>query len=130
MFQLRNFAHFRNGIVAALIAGISLTTVGGGPVFADEIQDWRKKLAKRIAKKHIYPRSALSREIEGKARVKVVMDREGVITSFEVIQPSGESILDKAIPKMMKKLTPLPPPPANLPAASLTLVIPITWRLQ
>jgi len=130
MSELRIFSHVRNSIVAVLIAAIAATIVGGGPVIADDVQDWRKKLARKIAKKHIYPRSALSREIEGKARVKIVIDREGAITSYEIIQPSGESILDKAIPKMMKKLTPLPPPPPDLPASSLTLVIPITWRLQ
>jgi len=130
MSLMRIFTRFRSNVRAVLVAGAALALLGGGPVFADEIQDWRKKLAKKIAKKHIYPRSALSREVEGKARVQVVVDREGVITSYEIIQPSGESILDKAIPKMMKKLTPLPPPPASLPTEGLTFVIPITWRLQ
>jgi len=130
MFLFRVSSHLRKFMVMLLTASAVLSISVTGPVFADEVQDWRKKLAKKIAKKHIYPRAALSREIEGKARVQLVMDREGVITSYEIIQPSGQSILDKAIPKMMKKLTPLPPPPASLPAANLTLVIPITWRLQ
>jgi len=115
---------------AFVVAAFALTFIGVEPVYADEIKDWRVKVVKKIAKKHIYPRSAISREIEGKARVKVFLDREGVITNFEIVQPSGESILDKAIPKMMKKLTPLPKPPASLPDAKLTFVIPITWRLQ
>jgi len=121
---------FKKSLVTTLVAGFVLTSMGINPAFADEIKDWRVKVVKKIAKKHIYPRSAISREIEGKARVKVTVDREGVITNFDVVQPSGESILDKAIPKMMKKLTPLPKPPASLSDDKLSFVIPITWRLQ
>jgi len=111
------------GAVASM--GLFATSVS-----ADDLKDWRRKVVKKIAKKHIYPRSAISREIEGKARVKVTLARDGAITNFEVVQPSGQAVLDKAIPKMMKKLTPLPAPPASLSDENLTFVIPITWRLQ
>lgn len=112
--------------VSLSIMAAALTT----PVTADEISDWRKKVIKKIVKKHIYPRSAISREIEGKARVRVTLDRSGAITNYEVVEPSGQAILDKAIPKMIKKMDPLPTPPDSLPDANLTFVIPITWRLQ
>jgi periplasmic protein TonB len=117
-------------LVSLVVAAVATISLAGTPAFADEIRDWRIKVAKKIAKKHIYPRSAISREIEGKARVKVTLARDGVITNFEIIQPTGQKILDKAIPKMMKKLTPLPSPPDSMPDAKLTFVIPITWRLQ
>lgn len=120
----------KRAIGGLIVAGFALTSIGAGPVLADEIKDWRVKVAKKIAKKHIYPRSAISREIEGRARVKVSLDREGVITNFEILEPTGQSILDKAIPKMMKKLSPLPAPPGSLTDDKLTFVIPITWRLQ
>jgi len=120
----------KNYMVALTVAAFAALSMISGPASADDIKDWRVKVVKKIAKKHIYPRSAISREIEGKARVKVTLGRDGVITAYEVVQASGEAILDKAIPKMMKKLTPLPAPPASLPDANLTFVIPITWRLQ
>jgi protein TonB len=111
-------------VVAASFGGTS------GAVQADDIKDWRVKVVKQIAKRHIYPRSAISREIEGRARVRVTLARSGEITNFEVIEPTGESILDKTIPKMMEKLNPLPAPPDALSDDKLTFVIPITWRLQ
>ena len=120
----------RKTIAAITVAVMASVSMASSPVFADDIKDWRRKVVKKIAKKHIYPRSAISREIEGKARVKVTLGRDGVITNFEIVQSSGQAILDKAIPKMMKKLTPLPAPPDSLPDANLTFVIPITWRLQ
>jgi len=122
--------YLKKTIVLLALAAFAAPAMITEPVVADEVKDWRVSMAKKIAKKHIYPRSAISREIEGKARVKVTLGRDGSIANFEIVQPSGQSILDKAIPKMMKRLNPMPAPPASLPDEKLTFVIPITWRLQ
>ncbi len=97
---------------------------------ADDVKNWRKAVIKKIIKKHVYPRSAIQREIEGAAKVRLTIDRTGEITNYEVVQASGESVLDKAIPKMMDRLNPLPAPPDSLSDARLSFVIPISWRLQ
>jgi protein TonB len=115
--------------IVALAMAVSLVGMGNA-ANADDVKKWRVKVVKKIAKKHIYPLSAISREIEGRARVRVTLDRTGEITNFEIVEPSGQSILDKAIPKMMSKLNPLPAPPDALPDEKLSFVIPITWRLQ
>lgn len=115
----------------AMGAALSLAFVATAtPVFADDIQDWQREIVKQIIKTHIYPRSAIAREIEGSAKVQVSIDRSGKILSFEITEPSGEDQLDKVIPKMMEKLDPLPAPPDSLPDGNLTFVIPIAWRLQ
>lgn len=116
-------------LAASLVAAVSIAGISNS-VQADDIKDWRVSVVKQIAKKHIYPRSAISREIEGKARVRVTLARTGEITNFEILEPTGQSILDKTIPKMMDKLNPLPAPPSSLPDDKLSFVIPITWRLQ
>ena len=119
------------GSISILMAGlVAIAFVLSTPVFADDIGEWRTEVVKLIAKKHIYPRSAISREIEGKARVQVTLARSGEITAYEVLEPTGEDVLDKTIPKMMEKLNPFPEPPASMDDGSLTFVIPITWRLQ
>ena len=119
----------KQGMLAAF--AIALFSVSAPSSAAPEdVKKWYTKIAKKIAKKHVYPRSAISREIEGKAKVKLTVSRDGEIVSFEIKQSSGASILDKAIPKMMKRLNPLPKPPAGVPDSKLTLVIPITWRLN
>jgi len=127
-----SFIYARMKKLTATLTLAALVSIGfaSSAAYGDDVKNWRVKVVKKIAKKHIYPRSAISREIEGKARVKVTIVRTGEITDFEIVQPSGKSILDKAIPKMIKNLTPLPPPPDSLPDSSLSFVIPITWRLQ
>ena len=100
------------------------------PAQANDIKDWQRQIVKKIVENHIYPRSAIAREIEGRAKVQVSIDRAGKITSYEIIEATGEDQLDKAIPKMMEKMDPLPAPPESLPDENLTFVIPIAWRLE
>lgn len=114
-------------LLVILCAGAVLVSV---PAYANDIKDWQKKIVKKIVKSHIYPRSAIAREIEGRAKVSVTIDRTGKITGFEVTEPTGESQLDNVIPKMMEKMDPLPAPPDSLPDSNLTFTIPIAWRLQ
>ncbi|MFC4348518.1 energy transducer TonB [Kordiimonas lipolytica] len=115
-------------ILALLCAGAFMAMAT--PAYADELQDWQREIVKKIVKSHIYPRSAIAREIEGRAKVSVTIDRSGKITGFEVLEPTGESQLDNVIPKMMEKMDPLPAPPDSLPDGNLTFTIPIAWRLQ
>jgi protein TonB len=115
----------------AMAAAVSLVFVAQAtPVLADDIQDWQREIVKQIIKTHIYPRSAIAREIEGSAKVQVTIDRTGKILGYEITEPSGQDQLDKVIPKMMEKLDPLPAPPDSLPDGNLSFVIPIAWRLQ
>jgi len=115
-------------IIALVCAGVFITTAT--PAYADDLKDWQREIVKKIVKSHIYPRSAIAREIEGRAKVSVTIDRSGKITGFEVLEPTGESQLDNVIPKMMEKMDPLPAPPDSLPDDNLTFTIPIAWRLQ
>ena len=114
-------------VLALLLTGAMFAVVS--PAHAD-VKVWQKSIVKKMRKSFIYPRSAIAREIEGRARVKVTIDRTGAITNYEIVEPSGKSQLDKVIPKIMTKLNPLPSPPAELPDANLSFTIPIAWRLQ
>ncbi len=113
----------------ALIA-LGTMTVATATAAADEVKDWRRSLAKLVAKKQVYPRSGLSREIEGDARVRVTIDRSGTLVNYEITQPTGHAILDRAVEKLMKRIDPMPEPPASLDEAQLTFVLPLRWQLN
>ncbi|MCK0069371.1 energy transducer TonB [Kordiimonas laminariae] len=120
------------GKVAKLSAAtlIAASFAIAAPVQADERSDWTKAIAKKVAKSHVYPRSAIQREIEGRAKVRITIDRAGAITNYEVVEPTGKKVLDKVIPRMVKKMSPLPTPPGSVGDNDLTFILPITWRLQ
>ncbi len=116
-----------NRVIAAIIA---LGFVGAtfSPLSADAMTDWSRKVAKAVAKNQKYPRAALAREIEGRAQVRLTVSADGSITNHEIVQETGESVLDNEIPKLIEKLNPLPALPAG--KTELSFVVPLNWSLQ
>lgn len=116
--------------VAALImlsAGMLAISTGAQ---AGDIKKWQTKIVKLIAKKQVYPRSAMRKELEGRAKVQVSIDRTGAIVSHEVLQTTGHVVLDKEIPKLIKRINPLPKPPEELQDSQLSFVLPLSWVLR
>lgn len=117
-------------------AALGLTVVAGltlgsaGEVRADEIATWQKNVVTTIAQKQVYPRAAMSQEIEGRARVKVTIDRSGNITGYEMVEGTGHALLDAEVVRLKDRINPLPKPPASLADANLTFVLPLSWVLQ
>jgi protein TonB len=112
-------------IAATLTLILGTTSV---PASADEMTDWKRAVAKKVAKKQKYPRAALAREIEGKARVRLVVAADGSITTHEIVEQTGQSVLDSEIPKLVKRLNPLPALPND--RTELSFVLPLTWALN
>ncbi len=91
---------------------------------------WMRAIAKTIASKQVYPRSALAKQIEGSAKVRVTIDRSGKVMKYEVVKATGFKVLDNEIGRLMRRIDPLPKPPAEVADAGLTFVVPLTWALQ
>jgi len=117
-----------NKIVAVAIAltfSIGATSISAS---AADMNSWKKAVAKRVAQKQKYPRAALAREIEGKAKVRLIVAADGSITTHEIILETGESVLDREIPKLVKRLNPLPALPDD--RTELSFVLPLSWTLN
>jgi len=124
MTKLMKFA--ASVMALALFATVSVST----PAQASDVKKWQVKVVKLVAKKQVYPRSALKKELEGSAKVKISIDRSGAIQNFDVTQSTGHDVLDKEVGKLIKRIDPLPSPPDALPDSNLTFVLPLTWALQ
>ncbi|TNE67964.1 MAG: TonB family protein [Alphaproteobacteria bacterium] len=92
------------------------------------LQNWTASVVKEVAKKQKYPRAAQVREIEGKAQIRLVVAADGTITSHEIVQATGQDVLDAEIPKLVERLNPLPALPAGTP--EMSLVLPLQWSLR
>ena len=97
---------------------------------ANDIRKWQKKIVHLVAKKQVYPRSAIRKELEGRAKVRVNIDRTGAIISHEVLTPTGQAVFDKEIPKLMKRINPLPALPESLTDTQLSFVLPLSWIIN
>lgn len=117
-------------VVSATVA-LSFGVVGfSANAQADDIKNWQVKIVKLVAKKQVYPRSAMRKELEGRAKVRVNIDRSGAIVSHEVTQPTGQAVFDKEIPKLIGRINPLPAPPAALSDGQLSFVLPLSWVIR
>ncbi|WND03816.1 TonB family protein [Temperatibacter marinus] len=112
----------KNSIIA-LLALFLMTTVD---VQASEVKQWQTKLVKQISKYQKYPRSAMNREIEGRAIVRIVFNADGSVASHEVLESTGAKVLDREIPKVVNKLK-MPQLPDGKETYSLK--VPFTWLL-
>lgn len=112
----------------ALVAAPLLVAVStAGNAFSD-MTSWRQAVVRAVAQKQTYPRSAQLREIEGRAKVRLVISADGTITAHEVLEATGQPVLDAEIPRLVAKLNPLPALPEG--QTDLKLVLPIEWALQ
>ena len=105
-------------------------TLGAASISASaaDMNSWKKEVAKKVAKKQKYPRAALAREIEGKAKIRLIVAADGSITTHEIVQETGESVLDNEIPRLVKRLNPLPALPDD--RTELSFVLPLSWSLN
>lgn len=116
--------------VLGLTVAFGVAMTAPAEVKADEISAWQKDVVSTIAKKQVYPRAAMSQEIEGRARVQVTIDRAGNITGYDIVESTGHELLDAEVVRMKDRINPLPKPPAGLSEANLSFVLPLSWVLQ
>ncbi len=116
-------------IVKSFLAGTIVMGLLSIPGMAfDDMDSWTKAVVKTVVKKQKYPRAALAREVEGKAKVRLTVLADGTISAHEVVQSTGEKVLDNEIPRLMKRLNPLPSLPAGRDEVSF--VLPLDWTLN
>ncbi|MFC7048574.1 energy transducer TonB [Emcibacter nanhaiensis] len=116
--------------VAALVSALSLPLSFAQTASAGDIKSWQTSIVKLVAKKQVYPRAAMADELEGKAKVKISIDRSGAITSHELIESSGHEVFDQEVEALVARINPLPTPPAELSDNNLSFVLPLTWAIN
>jgi protein TonB len=87
-------------------------------------------LGREFAKHRQYPRIAQMRGWQGTVRVQLELDANGSITSSTVSESSGFEVLDNQALEMVKKASPLPPPPEVLRNRAFSIMVPVTFRLE
>lgn len=114
------FKSLSKKIAVSAAAAMILAT----PAFA-QLSDWQKSVARQIASKQTYPRTAQMRGEEGTAKVKVYISADGSVEKTELVGPSGSATLDKEAVSLPSKVGTLPAPPGG----ATSVVLPLTWKL-
>ena len=82
--------------------------------------EYRQYVLQRIAAKKTYPRSARSKEQEGRVRVSITLRQDGSLGQVQVIEASQHSLLNEASLVAVQKAAPFKKMPAGMESLSLT----------
>ncbi len=101
------------------------------PVAADPgaLAAYGRNLAGAVAAHQRYPRLAQVRQWQGTALLQLELAADGQLASVRVLSSSGHEILDRQAIDMVRAAVPLPPLPASLAGRSLTVDVPVVFRL-
>ncbi|WP_321394270.1 TonB family protein [Emcibacter sp.] len=116
--------------IATLVSALALPLSFAQTASAGDIKSWQTSIVKLVAKKQVYPRAAMNDELEGRAKVKISIDRTGAITAHELVESSGHDVFDQEVEALVSRINPLPTPPADLADSNLSFILPLTWAIN
>lgn len=101
-------------------AGIGNATSGGGqpgdPGYNALLSAW-------LQQHHEFPARAQRRKMYGETTVRFTIDRSGNLLDSKVVDSSGYKLLDEAALATVKRASPLPPMPAEMPGSEYNPII-------
>jgi protein TonB len=77
-----------------------------------------------------YPRRARLQRLEGTAKLRFVMNRQGRVLDYEIVAGSGHPLPDEAAIAMIQRAEPLPAIPGDMKLDRLPLVVPVRFDLR
>ncbi|MDT0635168.1 energy transducer TonB [Spectribacter hydrogenoxidans] len=104
----------------------SETARGGGDpteAYIDTVRGW-------LSDNKQYPEQARQRGDEGVVRIYFVVDREGNILEYRILESSGIALLDREVEALLDRAQPLPAMPDDLRRNRIELVVPIEFSLN
>ena len=93
-------------------------------------QTYYAVIAARLAKYKRYPAYSRKKGQEGTVLLSFTVLNSGLVKDIKIKKSSGHSRLDRAVKKMLKQASPLPPFPEEQSLAEITITIPIVFKLN
>ena len=94
------------------------------------MEDLIEIIRRKIESTKRYPPEARRAGYEGTAVISFTINLDGTLGDVRVISSSGHPVLDRAAIMTIKRAAPFPPLKAYTTERSLTLEVPITFRLK
>lgn len=91
---------------------------------------WQKSLLLKLDRNKRYPAAARRQQLAGVVTVGFVIDRQGRVLSSRIAKSSGFPVLDAEAVGVLSRSSPLPAPPADIGGDTLSLSMPIQFRVQ
>jgi TonB family protein len=90
---------------------------------------WEAQLIETLSQNKRYPSDAVSRGEQGTAIVSFTLDRSGNLLNSQIKQSSGYASLDREAVELLSRINRFPPFPTDFQKDTVTLTIPIKFRI-
>ena len=84
----------------------------------------------QLERNKVYPRSAQQRRQQGRAMVRIAIDRAGHVIKYQLEGSSGHELLDREVMAMIQRASPLPPIPAGIDGEQMEIIVPVEFFLR
>ena len=88
---------------------------------------WQSRLMAHLERRKRYPSGARSRREQGTAFVRFTIDANGNVRSASLARSSGFPELDEEVISLVRRASPVPPPPAGV---NRTITAPVRFNLR
>ena len=99
-------------------------------VRARQRADWQSLLLGRLKQYRRYPRQAERSHQQGVVWLRFAVDRRGRVADSKIQQVSGHRLLDQEALATLRRASPLPPPPPDLPGDPVMVQLPVRFLLH
>ncbi len=115
---------------APAVAAAPAPAVAAPPAPARPPASYVGRLMAALERHKDYPMAARMRRAEGTVVLRFAMRRDGAVASWRIERSSGHEDLDQAVAAMIRRASPLPAPPPELPGDPVELVVPVRFTLR
>ena len=90
--------------------------------------DYLSRVARQIAQQRVYPAGALANHQRGRLVARVTVARSGQVVDVRIGTSSGWPAIDAAEVETIRKASPFPPLPNDMPGETVILVLPVNFN--
>lgn len=116
---------------AAAAVTTSAPSIGGGNESSQRARvSYHHMVATLLAKSKRYPERAIRGRITGSGSLRITISSTGSVARVEVVESTESPVLDDELLRMVDRAAPFPPFAAEMPHSDLTIVVPVSFRLE
>ncbi|MGO1540194.1 MAG: energy transducer TonB [Luteimonas sp.] len=93
------------------------------------VATWQGRLLGHLEQYRRYPRQAARRRMEGVTHVRFTVDRQGNVSDPHIGRSSGHDLLDEETLATVRRASPVPPPPPDIPGDPVDVMVPVDFFL-
>jgi periplasmic protein TonB len=120
----------RDTVAAPEAPATAAPVEGNAPVAGNAKPTWEGMVLAALERQKQYPAFARRRREQDIVYVQMSLDREGRVLSARIHKSRHYGELDAAALDLVRKASPLPKPPADLPGDRIDLIVPIEYFLS